>query len=103
MAGGVTLAVAAVGLLAPHIPRLQAFVVQSAPDLAALFAVGILAAGIVRAGGARRSWPWTALGIAALAVSVSDHLTVSRAALGSPGCRRRAGADRLEVSAESGA
>ncbi len=67
MVGVVTLAVAAVGLLAPHIPRLEAFVLQSAPDLAALFAVGILAAGIVRAGEARRSWPWMALAAAALA------------------------------------
>jgi peptidoglycan/LPS O-acetylase OafA/YrhL len=44
----VTLAVAAVGIWGPH-----TFVIQSPPDLAALFAVGIVAAGAVR-----RPWPW---------------------------------------------
>jgi peptidoglycan/LPS O-acetylase OafA/YrhL len=33
-------------------------VIQSPPDLAALFAFGVLSAGIVRASRARRSWPW---------------------------------------------
>jgi peptidoglycan/LPS O-acetylase OafA/YrhL len=59
--------VAAVGIFGPHIPRLDTFVIQSAPDLAALFAVGVLAAGIVSAGAARRSWPWGWLALAALA------------------------------------
>jgi peptidoglycan/LPS O-acetylase OafA/YrhL len=39
--------------------------VQSPPDLAALFAVGILTAGIVGASTARRSWPWGWLALAA--------------------------------------
>jgi peptidoglycan/LPS O-acetylase OafA/YrhL len=65
MLAAVTLVVAAVGIAAPHVARLEAFVVQSAPDLAALFAVGVLAAGIVRASDRRRSWPWPAMAAAA--------------------------------------
>jgi len=56
MVTAVTLVVAMVGILAPHVS-----------DLAALFAVGILAAGIVGASGAHRSWPWAWLGLAAAA------------------------------------
>jgi len=65
MLGTVTLIVAAVGVFGPHIPRVDTFVIQSAPDLAALFGVGILAAGIVGASRARRSWPWQWLALAA--------------------------------------
>jgi peptidoglycan/LPS O-acetylase OafA/YrhL len=65
MVSAVTLVVAAVGILAPH-----AFVVvQSPPDLAALFAVGVLAAGVMGAGGAPRSWSWAGFALA-LAVPV---------------------------------
>jgi peptidoglycan/LPS O-acetylase OafA/YrhL len=67
MVATVTLVVAAVGIVGPHIPRLDTFVIQSAPDLAALFAIGILAAGIVGASRARRSWPWHWLALAAAA------------------------------------
>src|SRR5213078_4723479 len=56
--------VAAVGVVGPHVSGLDTFVVQSPPDLAALFAVGVLSAGIVGAGAARRSWPWLALAAA---------------------------------------
>jgi peptidoglycan/LPS O-acetylase OafA/YrhL len=58
MVATVTLIVAAVGIVGPHIARVHTFVIQSAPDLAALFAIGIATAGIVRAGNVRRSWPW---------------------------------------------
>jgi peptidoglycan/LPS O-acetylase OafA/YrhL len=61
------LVVATVGLLGPHDRWLHTFVIQSPPDLAALFAIGILAAGIVRAGRARRAWPWAWLALAAAA------------------------------------
>jgi peptidoglycan/LPS O-acetylase OafA/YrhL len=61
----VTLAVAAVGISAPHVSRLEVFVIQSAPDLAGLFAVGVVSAGIVGASGAFRSWPWAGLALAA--------------------------------------
>ena len=67
MVAAVTLVVAAVGIVGPHVARLDTFVIQSAPDLAALFAVGILAAGIVGASTARRSWPWAWLALAAAA------------------------------------
>ena len=65
MVATVTLVVAAVGILAPHVSRLEVFVVQSAPDLAALFAVGVVSAGIARASGALRAWPWAGLALAA--------------------------------------
>jgi peptidoglycan/LPS O-acetylase OafA/YrhL len=67
MVGTVTLVVATVGILGPHISRLDTFVIQSPPDLAALFAVGIVSAGIVSASAARRSWPWAGLALAAAA------------------------------------
>ena len=67
MVAAVTLVVAAVGVVGPHVPRLDTFVIQSAPDLAALFAIGIMAAGIVGASRARRSWPWGWFALAAAA------------------------------------
>jgi peptidoglycan/LPS O-acetylase OafA/YrhL len=66
MVGAVVLVVIAVGIMGPHIARVDTFVVQSAPDLAALFAVGVLAAGIAGASPARRSWPWPRLALAAV-------------------------------------
>ena len=67
MVAVVALVVASVGVVGPHVSRLNVFVIQSSPDLAALFAVGILTAGLVATGRARRSWPWEwfALGAAA--------------------------------------
>jgi peptidoglycan/LPS O-acetylase OafA/YrhL len=77
MLATVTLVVAAVGIVGPHVTRLDTFVTQSPPDLAALFAVGIVSAGVLRAraarGGAggtrapRTSWPWAWLALAAAA------------------------------------
>jgi peptidoglycan/LPS O-acetylase OafA/YrhL len=67
MVAAVTLVVAAVGIVGPHVPRLDTFVTESAPELAALFALGVAAAGIVTAGAARRSWPWPWLALAAAA------------------------------------
>jgi peptidoglycan/LPS O-acetylase OafA/YrhL len=64
MVATVTLIVATVGIIGPHVAGLDVFVVQSPPDLAALFAVGILTAGIVGASRARRSWPWARLALA---------------------------------------
>src|SRR5437763_3119928 len=46
MVATVTLVVAMVGVVGPHISRLDVFVIQSPPDLAALFALGVLSAGI---------------------------------------------------------
>jgi peptidoglycan/LPS O-acetylase OafA/YrhL len=67
MLATVALIVAAVGIIGPHVAHLDTFVVQSPPDLAALFAVGVLTAGIVGASTARRSWPWPRLALAAAA------------------------------------
>jgi peptidoglycan/LPS O-acetylase OafA/YrhL len=67
MIATVTLIVAAVGIVGPHVAHLKVFVLQSPPDLAALFAVGIVAAGIVSASQARRSWPWAWFALAAAA------------------------------------
>jgi peptidoglycan/LPS O-acetylase OafA/YrhL len=68
MVTAVALVVAAVGIVGPHVARLDTFVVESAPDLAALFALGVVSAGIVgAAGAARRSWPWPWLALAAAA------------------------------------
>src|SRR6202042_40122 len=71
MVGVVALIVAAVGIVGPHIAHLDVFVVQSPPDLAALFAVGVLTAGIVGAGTALRSWPWPRLALASAAPVVA--------------------------------
>ncbi|HEY6577257.1 MAG TPA: acyltransferase [Mycobacterium sp.] len=71
MLAAVTLVVAAVGILGPHVSRLDVFVIQSPPDLAALFAVGVVSAGIVAAGTARRSWPWAGLALGAAAPVVA--------------------------------
>jgi peptidoglycan/LPS O-acetylase OafA/YrhL len=67
MVATVTLLVATVGVIGPHVSRLDTFVVQSPPDLAALFAVGVLTAGIVGASAARKAWPWPWLSLAAAA------------------------------------
>ena len=67
MLATVTLVVATVGILGPHVSGLDVFVIQSPPDLAALFAVGVVTAGIVGVSAARRSWPWPALALAAAA------------------------------------
>jgi peptidoglycan/LPS O-acetylase OafA/YrhL len=93
MVVAVTLVVATVGILGPHIPRLDVFVIQSPPDLAALFAIGVASAGIVGASSARRSWPWAGLALAAAApvlatiswqgsVWTLDHLFWADLALG---------------------
>ena len=67
MVATVTFFVAAVGIVGPHVAHLDYIVIQSPPDLAALFAVGILTAGIVAASDVRRSWPWARLTLAAAA------------------------------------
>jgi peptidoglycan/LPS O-acetylase OafA/YrhL len=93
MVATVTLLVATVGVVGPHVSHLDTFVIQSPPDLAALFALGVLSAGIVTASAARRSWPWAWLALAAAApvfatilvqgsVSTLDHLFWVDLALG---------------------
>jgi peptidoglycan/LPS O-acetylase OafA/YrhL len=65
MVTAVALIIAAVGIVGPHVAHLDVFVAQSPPDLAALFAVGVLTAGIVGASTTLRSWPWPRLALAA--------------------------------------
>ena len=63
MVATVTLLVAEVGIAAPHDRGLHSFVNRSPPDLAALFALGIAAAGIAALANGRggRRWAWLAL------------------------------------------
>jgi peptidoglycan/LPS O-acetylase OafA/YrhL len=71
MLATVTLVVATVGIIGPHVAGLDAFVIQSPPDLAALFALGVLSAGIVGASRTRRSCPWGRLALIAAAPVVA--------------------------------
>jgi peptidoglycan/LPS O-acetylase OafA/YrhL len=64
MVATVTLVVAMVGIVGPHVARVDFVVIESPPDLAALFAVGVLSAGIVGGSAARRTWPWAWLALA---------------------------------------
>ncbi len=59
MVGLVAAIVVTVGLLGPHLPLMNDALVKFTPDLAVLFAVGLLAAGMVTAGEHTRSRPWT--------------------------------------------
>ncbi len=67
----VTLVVVTVGIVGPRVPHVHVFLIQSAPDLAALFAVGVVSAGIVSASPARRAWPWGRLAAVAAAPVVA--------------------------------
>jgi peptidoglycan/LPS O-acetylase OafA/YrhL len=62
MVAAVTTIVAAVGLLAPHVPAIG-LLMRLTPQFAALFALGLAAAGILRASerAARLPWHWFAL------------------------------------------
>ena len=64
MVAAVTALVAGAGVLGAGIPGLGALELQSPPDLAALFALGIAGAGIA---GAHRARPWGVLALAAVA------------------------------------
>jgi peptidoglycan/LPS O-acetylase OafA/YrhL len=57
--------VVTVGLAGPHVPLMNTALVKFTPDLAVLFAVGLLAAGIVTAGEGTRSRPWAGYALAA--------------------------------------
>jgi len=57
--------VVTIGLLGPHVPLMNSALVKFTPDLAMLFAVGLLAAGIVTAGERTRSRPWAGYALAA--------------------------------------
>ncbi|MDQ1548102.1 MAG: hypothetical protein QOH69_3006 [Actinomycetota bacterium] len=66
MAALVAAIVATIGLLAPHFSWANDALVKFTPDLAVLFAVGVLAAGIVSASERVRSQPWGWFALAAV-------------------------------------
>src|SRR3954447_2736292 len=72
MVASVALGVGAFELVAPRFAWTRNVLVQSPPELAALFATGVLAAGIVPASQHRRDmpWHWFALGAAAPVLAV---------------------------------
>jgi peptidoglycan/LPS O-acetylase OafA/YrhL len=65
MVGLVAAIVVTIGVLGPHVPLLNSALVKFTPDLAVLFAVGLLASGIVTAGERTRSRPWAGYALAA--------------------------------------
>jgi peptidoglycan/LPS O-acetylase OafA/YrhL len=79
MAGLVAAIVVTIGLLGPHVALMNTALVKFTPDLAVLFAVGLLAAGIVTAGERIRSWPWAGCALAAAVPVIA--LMVGRGAL----------------------
>jgi peptidoglycan/LPS O-acetylase OafA/YrhL len=64
MLAAVTFAVVAVGALAPHVSLVDVLM-RLTPQFAALFALGIVAAGFLAASERVRSWPWHWLALAA--------------------------------------
>jgi len=65
MVGLVGAIVVTIGLLGPHVPLMNSALVKFTPDLAVLFAVGLLGAGIVTADERTRSRPWAGYALAA--------------------------------------
>jgi len=65
MVGLVAAIVVTIGVLGPHVPLMNSALVKFTPDLAVLFAVGLLASGIVTAGERTRSRPWAGYALAA--------------------------------------
>jgi peptidoglycan/LPS O-acetylase OafA/YrhL len=65
MVGLVAAIVVTIGVLGPHVALMNTALFKFAPDLAVLFAVGLLAAGIVTAGERTRSRPWAGYALAA--------------------------------------
>ncbi len=65
MVGLVAAIVVTIGVLGPHVALMNTALVKFTPDLAVLFAVGLLAAGIVTAGERTRSRPWAGFALAA--------------------------------------
>ncbi len=66
MLSAVTFVVVTTGLLAPHVAWANKALIQYTPDLAVLFAIGVLTAGILTASKRRRAWPWPWLALAAV-------------------------------------
>jgi len=60
-----------IGLLGPHVPLMNSALVKFTPDLAVLFAVGLLGAGIVTADERTRSRPWAGYALAAAVPAIA--------------------------------
>lgn len=71
MVGLVAAIVVTIGLLGPHVPLMNSALVKFTPDLAVLFAVGLLAAGIVTADEHTRSRPWAGYALAATVPAIA--------------------------------
>jgi peptidoglycan/LPS O-acetylase OafA/YrhL len=65
MVGMVAAIVLTIGVLGPHVPLMNTALVKFTPDLAVLFAVGLLASGIVTADEHTRSRPWAGYALVA--------------------------------------
>ena len=65
MVGLVAVIVVTIGVLGPHVPLMNSALVKFTPDLAVLFAVGLLTSGIVTADERTRSRPWAGYALAA--------------------------------------
>ncbi len=63
MTAGVTVVVVAVGVVGPHVPAVNTGLLDFTPDLAVLFAVGVLTSRIAVAGDRVRSLPWGSFAI----------------------------------------
>jgi len=71
MVGLVAAIVVTIGLLGPHVPLMNSALDRFTPDLAVLFAVGLLAAGIVTPGEHTRSRPWAGYALAATVPAIA--------------------------------
>jgi peptidoglycan/LPS O-acetylase OafA/YrhL len=71
MVGLVTAIVVIIGVLGPHVALMNTALVKFTPDLAVLFAVGLLAAGIVTADERTRSRPWAGYALAATVPAIA--------------------------------
>jgi len=71
MVGMVAAIVVTIGLLGPHVPLMNSALVKFTPDLAVLFAVGLLGAGIVTADERTRSRPWAGYALAAAVPAIA--------------------------------
>jgi peptidoglycan/LPS O-acetylase OafA/YrhL len=65
MVAAVSFVVVTFGVLAPHTALANSLVIRYTPDLAVLFAIWIMAAGVLAASHRRRRWPWHWFALAA--------------------------------------
>jgi peptidoglycan/LPS O-acetylase OafA/YrhL len=71
MVGLVAAIVVTIGVLGPHVALMNTALLKFTPDLAVLFAVGVLAAGIVMADERTRSRPWAGYALAAAVPAIA--------------------------------